>query len=110
MHPTPLRGPKIAAILKVGFTRQFARSISAARVMGNPLGGNASKLVLFERDILRRLPRSGLFYDRHFLESWYSDYLVITPARPDWLRHACYRCRRYASRHRAVPSNRFSLQ
>ena len=37
MHPTPLRGPKIGAILKVGFTRQFARSISAARVMGNPL-------------------------------------------------------------------------
>jgi hypothetical protein len=38
MHPTPLRGPKIVAILKVGFIRQLSRFIGAARVMGKPLG------------------------------------------------------------------------
>jgi hypothetical protein len=39
MHPMPLRGPKIAAILKAAFTQLFSRSIGAARVMGNPFSG-----------------------------------------------------------------------
>jgi hypothetical protein len=41
MHPTPLRVDKIVAILKVGFLSIASRSIGAARVMGNPLGGPA---------------------------------------------------------------------
>jgi hypothetical protein len=39
MQPTPLCGPKIVAILKAGFARWLSRSISAARLMGKPLGG-----------------------------------------------------------------------
>jgi hypothetical protein len=38
MQPTPLCGPKIAAILKVGLARLPSRSTSAARLMANPLG------------------------------------------------------------------------
>jgi hypothetical protein len=38
MHPTPLRGPKIGAILKVGANWKAVAIYAAARVMRNPLG------------------------------------------------------------------------
>ncbi len=39
VQPTPLRGPKIVAILKAVFIRRLSRSIWAARLTRNPLGG-----------------------------------------------------------------------
>jgi hypothetical protein len=38
-HPTPLRVGKIGAILASECTRTISRSIGAARVKRNPLGG-----------------------------------------------------------------------
>jgi hypothetical protein len=40
MQPTPLRVEKIVAILVLGYARASSRSTLAARLMGNPLGGN----------------------------------------------------------------------
>jgi hypothetical protein len=40
IQPTPLRGLKIAAILKAGCAQQLSRSTSPARLMGKPLGRN----------------------------------------------------------------------
>jgi hypothetical protein len=39
MHPTPLRGPKIRAILKVGFSRAAFPIYSGGRVMRRLFGG-----------------------------------------------------------------------
>jgi hypothetical protein len=42
MQSTLLRVPKIVAILKLAFGRQYCWSITAARLMGKPLGGRSS--------------------------------------------------------------------
>jgi hypothetical protein len=40
MQPTPLRSDKIGAILTFRYSKKVSRSIGAARLMGNPLGGH----------------------------------------------------------------------
>jgi hypothetical protein len=52
MQPTPLCGPKIAAILKVGLARLPSRSTSAARLMGRALGGVITNVVSLKADSL----------------------------------------------------------
>jgi hypothetical protein len=68
MHPTPLRGPEIVAILKAEFVRVPSRSISASRLNGNPLAGalmhrRHTYAIINEKDYERRITTSeGMVY------------------------------------------------
>jgi hypothetical protein len=51
MHPTPLRGPKIGAILKVGANWKAVAIYAAARVMRKPLGGSHARCHIDAEDV-----------------------------------------------------------